>query len=94
MLEGEGPRETTLLTLRIDGIGNGKAVSMSEQGCVPDLIVRVSDWPHGLRCGECCRVMHEGEPYNERLTGMVDEVPAYMIVCRPCDEGRHTTTAG
>lgn len=64
---------------------------MSEQGCVPDLIVRAEDWPHGLRCGECCRVLRDGDPYRERLTGMMGEFPAYMLVCRPCGEGRHTS---
>jgi hypothetical protein len=60
-----------------------------DQGCMPDLIVRTEDWPHGLRCGECGRLLHDGDPYHERLTGMMDEFPAYMIVCRPCGEGRH-----
>jgi hypothetical protein len=62
----------------------------SDQGCAPDLIVRAEEWPHGLRCGECALLLREGDPYGERLTGMVGEFPAYMIVCRPCGEGRHT----
>jgi hypothetical protein len=49
------------------------------------LIVRDEDWPYGLRCGECCRVLRDGEPYAERLTGMVEDVPAVMIVCIRCD---------
>ena len=48
------------------------------------LIVRAEDFPHGLRCGGCCRVLHEGEPYAERWTGMTEDVPAVMIVCVAC----------
>jgi RNase P subunit RPR2 len=67
----------------------------NEQDCAPDLVVRAEEWPHGLRCGECCRLLHDGDPYRERLTGMMGEFPAYMTVCRPCGEGRYTaSTAG
>jgi hypothetical protein len=55
----------------------------SDQG----LIVRARDWPHGLRCGDCCRVLRDGDRYAERLTGMAEDTPVVMIVCRPCDEG-------
>lgn len=50
----------------------------------PGLIVRAEDWPHGLRCGECSCLLEDGDRYAERLTGMVDDAPAVMIVCRPC----------
>ncbi len=63
---------------------------MHEHDQVPELIVRADDWPHGLRCGECGRLLRDGDAFDERLTGMVGEFPAYMIVCRPCGEGRHT----
>jgi hypothetical protein len=58
-------------------------------GCAPDLIVRSEDWPHGLRCGDCKRVLRDGDGYAQRWTGMVGEVPAMLIVCRPCEQ-RHT----
>ena len=58
----------------------------NDQDCAPGLIVRAADWPHGLRCGECSRPLKDGDRYAERLTGMVDDVPAVMIVCCPCDE--------
>lgn len=61
-------------------------------GCAPDLIVQSEDWPHGLRCGNCKRVLHNGDKYAERWTGMVCEMPAVLIVCRPCEE-RHTIRA-
>jgi len=60
-----------------------------EQDCAPVLIVRAEDWPYGLRCGECYRLLKDGDRYAEKLTGMVDDMPAVMIVCRPCDETAH-----
>lgn len=57
------------------------------------LIVRASDWPRGLRCGECCRVLHDGEPYAERWTGMMTEFPAYMVVCVTCEGTPRSETA-
>jgi hypothetical protein len=48
-------------------------------------VVRADDFPHGLRCGECCRVLRDGDPYAERWTGMMGEFPACMIVCAACD---------
>ena len=65
----------------------------NDQGCAPDLIVRAEDWPYGLRCGECHRAMVDGDRYAERLTDMIGDIPAVMIVCCPCDEGQHTITA-
>jgi hypothetical protein len=49
------------------------------------LLVHSEDWPHGLRCGDCCRLLGDGDRYAERLTGMVGDVPAMMIVCIACD---------
>lgn len=60
--------------------------------CAGDLIVTAEEWPHGLRCGDCCRLLRDGDGYAERLTGMVAGFPAYMVVCRPCGGGQHTTT--
>lgn len=48
------------------------------------LIVRAEDWPHGLRCGDCARLLKDGDGYSERLTGMIGDVPAVMIVCIDC----------
>jgi hypothetical protein len=61
----------------------------SDQGCASDLIVRAKDWPYGLRCGECSRVLEDGDRYAERLTGMVGGTPMVKIVCCPCDETAH-----
>jgi hypothetical protein len=46
--------------------------------------VRAEDWPHGLRCGDCSRLLSDGDHYAERWTGMVGEVPAVLIVCVAC----------
>lgn len=48
-------------------------------------IVREADFPSGLRCGECSRLLREGDQYAERLTGMIEDIPAVMIICVPCD---------
>ena len=61
----------------------------SDQERAPDLIVRADDWSYGLRCGECSRLLNDGDPYGEYLTGMVQDIPAVMIVCGSCD-GQHT----
>jgi hypothetical protein len=62
----------------------------SDQGCSPDLIVRAQDWPYGLRCGECSRLLEDGDRYAESLTGMAGDTPVVKIVCCPCDEDQHT----
>ena len=49
-----------------------------------DLIVRAEDWPYGLRCGECHRLLKDGDRYAKRWDGMVGDIPAVMIVCDPC----------
>lgn len=51
------------------------------------LTVRAADFPHGLRCGECKRLLNDGDPYAESLTGMIGEIPAVMLVCVPCERG-------
>ena len=64
----------------------------SEPGCAPVLIVRAEDWPYGLRCGECSRVLEDGDSYAESLTGMIGDTPMVKIVCCLCG-GQHTTFA-
>ena len=46
------------------------------------------DWPHGLRCGQCRRVLREPERYTERLDGFMDETPLLSIVCLACALGQ------
>lgn len=41
----------------------------SERGCAPELIVRLEEWPGGLRCGQCHRRMRDGDRYAESLAG-------------------------
>ena len=40
---------------------------------MPNLTVRAADWPHGLRCGQCSRLLEDGDGYAERLTGMIGD---------------------
>lgn len=42
------------------------------------------DWPHGLRCAQCDRLMQEGDRFSERLDSMIDETPIALIVCVSC----------
>jgi hypothetical protein len=51
------------------------------------LVVRGSDWPHGLRCMECDRVLPDGSIYGEQLVGLVGETPVTEVVCADCDGG-------
>jgi acetyl-CoA carboxylase carboxyltransferase component len=59
-----------------------------------DLIVRLEEWPGGLRCGRCHRKMRDGERYAESLTSMAGSIPVVTIVCCPCAEGQHTIVTG
>jgi hypothetical protein len=43
-----------------------------------------AEWPHGLRCADCHRVMAEGDRYSEQLASMADELPVVRIVCLGC----------
>jgi hypothetical protein len=51
-----------------------------------ELIVRDSDYPHGLRCGRCNRLMKDGDRYAEELTGMIGGLPMVELMCIPCEE--------
>jgi hypothetical protein len=81
--------DAVTITLGAD-LHNVEVRVASERGYAPDLIVRLEEWPGGLRCGQCHRRMRDGEPYAESLTSMAGGIPVVMIVCRPCDEGQHT----
>lgn len=53
-----------------------------------------TDWPHGLRCADCERVLLDGDRYSERLIGLepipcngpgtCDAWPVTEIVCLRC----------
>jgi len=45
---------------------------------------REQDWPHGLRCGECRRVIREGERYSTLLYAFSDDAPVCLVVCLGC----------
>lgn len=44
-----------------------------------------SDWPGGLRCGECQRELETGDTIAERLEGMFGGIPIVEIICGACD---------
>ena len=46
------------------------------------------EWPHGLRCGECHRLIQEPERYSEQLDGFIGEYPVCRILCVPCATDR------
>jgi hypothetical protein len=45
---------------------------------------RDDDWPHGLRCSQCRRVLREPERYTEKLDGFTNDTPLISIVCLAC----------
>jgi hypothetical protein len=47
-------------------------------------IVRIEDWPWGLRCMDCDRGLGEGDAFSERLTDIVEGVPLVEVVCLDC----------
>lgn len=50
-------------------------------------VVTRDEFPHGLRCIDCNRIIENGEPYTDRPAGAVDEVMAGI----PRYEGFETT---
>ena len=48
------------------------------------LLHRDEDWPHGLRCAQCKRLMSEGDCYSERLESFIEDSPVCLIVCEDC----------
>jgi hypothetical protein len=58
----------------------------------PELVIRMKDFPHGVRCGECHALFRDGDRYRDRLTGMIGDTPAYEIVCLVC-AGRREVAA-
>lgn len=45
---------------------------------------RAEDFPAGLACSECGRVLREGERYSEVLVGFSEDVPVAQLVCTGC----------
>ena len=45
------------------------------------------DWPHGLSCPRCGRVLQEGDHYSEELEAFQGEIPIVLIVCVACAFG-------
>jgi hypothetical protein len=60
--------DAVVTTLRAD-LHHVEVWVASERGCAPDLIVRLQEWPGGLRCGQCHRRMRDGGRCGESLTG-------------------------
>lgn len=48
------------------------------------LIVRAADFPHGIRCGECKRLMREGERYAEIPEGFIGDTIGVVLVGMCC----------
>lgn len=49
------------------------------------VLVETEDWPHGLRCADCNRLLEDGDRYSERLDSFTgDGVPLVVIVCVGC----------
>lgn len=51
------------------------------------LTIDRAEWPHGIRCMDCREKLNDGDPYTERLSGMVQETPVTEVVCLACASG-------
>src|SRR4051794_34886915 len=50
-----------------------------------DLVMTKREFPHGLRCGECHRIIRKGRQYVSIPEGVAaDGLPSGMLVCVPC----------
>ena len=47
----------------------------------------LDDYPHGIRCMGCNRLLERGQPYTERLVSMAGDTPVVEIVCVYCSVG-------
>lgn len=43
-----------------------------------------TDWPHGLRCADCDKLLGEGDRYASKLDSFIGDVPVVLIVCLEC----------
>jgi hypothetical protein len=49
-------------------------------------VVTVAEFPTGLRCAHCRRLVAVGEPYGSTPLGMSGAVPVEELVCQECGE--------
>lgn len=47
-------------------------------------VVTDADFPDGLMCPDCRRVIDVGRPYTERLDGMIWNTTTVILVCVYC----------
>ena len=41
-------------------------------------------WPHGLRCAECHRLITAGDRYSEKPVSIAGTIPVVRVVCVVC----------
>jgi hypothetical protein len=46
--------------------------------------IRADEWPFGVRCMDCERLLNDGDAFIERLGGFAAEVPTTEVVCLLC----------
>lgn len=52
---------------------------------IREQIYRESDFPHGLRCAKCDRIMVEGEAINHEFERFLDEdTTVCLLTCMDC----------
>lgn len=51
-------------------------------------LVTERGFPHGLRCGECKRLIGNGQPYADTITGVCENGDTvHLLVCVYCAGG-------
>lgn len=60
---------------------------MTDMGDRPQFVVKVDQFPGGVRPGECHGELTDGEHYARRLSAFLGVTPVSLIVCVPCDMG-------
>jgi hypothetical protein len=52
---------------------------------MPEQVVTVAEFPHGLRCARCRRLIAPGQLYGSTPVGMSGAVPVEELVCPECE---------
>jgi RNase P subunit RPR2 len=42
------------------------------------------EWPHGLSCIKCSKILVDGDRYATVLDSFIDDIPVTIIICLEC----------
>ena len=52
-----------------------------------ELVIRIEEFPYGVRCYRCLQKMVDGQPYSKVLYGASEDAFVTAICCVPCSMG-------